>query len=103
MFRRPYSVSGVARRKYSTNRGLPKTVERYSFVATTAISSNKARHSAIGELGGCIPCSSVAAVYLWSVLKHKCSSPKDCSITSPCIVPRSDPLIVLGGWDKMAR
>uniref|UniRef100_A0A2P2JIP8 Phosphoenolpyruvate carboxylase n=1 Tax=Rhizophora mucronata TaxID=61149 RepID=A0A2P2JIP8_RHIMU len=83
MFIRPYSNSGVAQRKYSTKRGSWKTMERYSFVATIAISSMSARHSGFGETGGCIPCSSVAAVKRCSVLKHKCSSPKDCSITSP--------------------
>ena len=93
---------GLTRRKYSTKRGSLKTMDRYSSVATTAISSRRARHSGFGAFGGCMPCSRVAAVKRCSVLKHKCSSPKDCSMTSPWTVTRRDPWIVSGGWDKMA-
>ncbi|BAT05141.1 Os08g0366050 [Oryza sativa Japonica Group] len=93
----PYSISGVARRKYSTKRGSWKTMDRYSFVATTAISSSRARHSGFGAIGGCMPCSRVAAVKRCSVLKQRCSSPKDCSMTSPWTVTRRDPWIVSGG------
>ena len=39
-----------------------KTMERYFSVAITANSSERARRSGLGEIGGCIPCSSVAAV-----------------------------------------
>lgn len=91
MFILPYSVSGVADLKYSRNRGSLKTMERYSSVATTAISSMRARHSGLGETGGCMPCSSVAAVNRCRVLKQRCSSPKECSMTSPCTVTLSDP------------
>jgi hypothetical protein len=69
----------LTKRRYSTKRGSWKTMGRCSFVATISISSMRARHSDSGEIGGCIPCSSAVAVELWSVLKHKCSSPEDFS------------------------
>lgn len=90
-------------RKYSTNLGSWKTIDLYSSVATTAMSSINARHSGFGETGGCMPCSSVAAVKRCSVLKQRCSSPNECSITSPCTVTRSEPWMVSGGWERMAK
>ncbi|BAD73102.1 unknown protein [Oryza sativa Japonica Group] len=103
MFIRPYSVSGVAARKYSTKRGSWNTMERYSSVATVAMSSSRRRHSGFGDTGGFMPCSRVAAVNLCSVRKQRFSSPNDFSMTSPWTVTRSEPLTVFGGWDRMAR
>ena len=90
-------VPELTRRKYSTKRGSRKTMDRYSSVATTAILSMSFRHSGLGDSGGFIPCSSVAAVNRCSVLKQRCSSPKDCSMTSPCTVTLREPLMVSGG------
>lgn len=50
----PYSNSGVARRKYSTNWASLKTMDRYASVATTAISSKSVVHAiqVLGKLVG---------------------------------------------------
>ena len=103
MFMRPYSSSGVAVRKYSTKLGFWNTTERYSLVETSAMESINPRHSGLGAIGGCMPCSRVAAVNRCSVRKQRCCSPNDCSMTSPWIVTRSLPLMVSGGWDRIAR
>ncbi|MFS7888784.1 hypothetical protein Hanom_Chr00s000002g01599151 [Helianthus anomalus] len=51
-------------------------MDRYSLVAMSANSSISARHSGLGEIGGCIPCSSVAAVNRCSVQKTQIPLPK---------------------------
>ncbi|KAK8943303.1 hypothetical protein KSP40_PGU002443 [Platanthera guangdongensis] len=55
---------------------VPGRLYLYSFVAFTTISSINVCHSSLGEIRGCIPCSSVTTQNCRSILKHKCSSSK---------------------------
>ena len=103
MFRLPSSCPGVAWMKYGLNSGVWNTTSRYRAHDVFSIVAMTSRHSSTGPSGGLSVCSRVAAVYRSMVWKQFSCSPKFCSITSPCTVTRSRPLMVAGGCDMIAR
>mmetsp|Transcript_2748 Transcript_2748/g.8229 ORF Transcript_2748/g.8229 Transcript_2748/m.8229 type:complete len:303 (+) Transcript_2748:291-1199(+) len=103
MFILPSSDTGVSVWKNSINLGSPRTTSRYDWHEILDISCMQFLHWSEGASTGASVASRTAPVYRSMVRKQISFSPNCCSITSPCTVTRSVPVIVLGGWESTAK
>mmetsp|Transcript_3920 Transcript_3920/g.13724 ORF Transcript_3920/g.13724 Transcript_3920/m.13724 type:complete len:241 (+) Transcript_3920:1188-1910(+) len=103
MFMRPSSLAGVACCRYRPKCGVWNTTLRYWAHELTESFAIMSRHSCFGLLGGSSVWCSVAAVNRSIVRRLSSSCPKHCSMTSPWMVTRREPLMVRGGWLMIAR